>query len=290
MTDPEEGLERLSRSDFARVADFINRNTGIRLPPVKKTMLEGRLRRRMRALGLETLSAYCNAFFDGGAMASESVHLIDAVTTNKTDFFRERQHFSYLTETLLPQLRAQGRGCKLWSAACSIGAEPYTLAMVLSEFVQHNPGFGFSITASDISTDVLGKARRAIYPEDMIEPVPMILRQRYLLRSKEASRGLVRMGPELRALVSFKQINLISDKYPVDRDHDIIFCRNLLIYFEKPTQEAVVNRLCQYLRPGGYLFLGHADSITGMSTPLEWLGNSIYRLKNNDEKNQGAGR
>lgn len=290
MSEFETGLERLTRADFKRVAEFVLEKTGIRLPPAKKIMLEGRLRRRMRALGLETLADYCQRVFDDGGMKEETVHLIDAVTTNKTDFFRERQHFIFLTETLLPELMKARGGCKLWSAACSIGAEPYTLAMVLSEFAAVNCGFNFSILASDISTDVLGKAKRAIYSEDMIEPVPMALRQKYLLRSTDPSKALVRIAPEIRRLVTFKNINLMDKAYSVERGLDVIFCRNLLIYFEKSTQEAVMKRLCQYLRPGGYIFLGHADSIAGMTLPLHWLGNSIYRLKNDEEKDQSPSR
>jgi chemotaxis protein methyltransferase CheR len=264
-------------SDFEQLAAFILSATGIQLPPAKKTMVEGRLRRRVRALGLASLSDYCRLVFEAEDSNDEAVHLIDAITTNKTDFFREPAHFDFLARTALPEVAADGRPAKLWSAACSIGAEPYTLAMVLSDFALSHPAFHFSILASDISTAVLAKAARAVFPEEMIEPVPMHMRRRYLLRSNDPAKSTVRMTSEIRRLVRFSRINLVEDKYPVDRDLDVIFCRNILIYFDKETQRAVLLQLCSHIRPGGYLILGHTDSLAGMSLPVEWLGNSIFR-------------
>lgn len=275
VSQPAE--ERLSTADFQRVAQFVTSATGIKLPPAKKVMVEGRLRRRMRALGLASLHEYCELVFDSGTCDDEVVNLIDAVTTNKTDFFREPTHFTFLNKTVLPLLYQEGHAVKMWSAASSIGAEPYTLAMVLSDFAAAHPGFRFSIMASDISTEVLSQAARAIYAEDMIEPVPLAMRERYVLRSIDPARRLVRMAPEIRAQVRFLRINLMDARYPVDRDMDVIFCRNILIYFDKPTQEMVVRRLCQHLRPGGFLMLGHSDSIAGLSIPLKSYGHSIFR-------------
>ncbi|HMA49564.1 MAG TPA: CheR family methyltransferase [Magnetospirillaceae bacterium] len=283
MDDQRDKLDLLRSSDFARVAKFIEGTTGIKVPPGKKTMVEGRLRRRARALGCANLGDYCRVIFEQGGFESESVHLIDAVTTNKTDFYREPSHFTYLTQRCLPEATADGAGAggrpyKVWSAACSIGAEPYTLAMVLADFAATRPaGWEFSILASDISTAVLAKAARAVFPEEMIEPVPLEVRKRYLLRSRDKSRKLIRIGPELRRTVSFLHLNLMDQHYPVAKDFDAIFCRNLLIYFDKPTQEAVVGRLCRHLRPGGYLFLGHAESLAGKEHPLEWLGDAVFR-------------
>ena len=282
MAEPHSKLDLLRRSDFARVADFIETTTGIKVPPGKKTMVEGRLRRRARALGLANLEEYCKVVFEQGGFDAELVHLIDAVTTNKTDFFREPSHFTYLTERCMPDALTEGGGIerpyKVWSAACSIGAEPYTLAMVMADFgATTGRDWRFSILASDISTAVLTKAKRAVFPEEMIEPVPMETRKRYLLRSRDKAKKLIRIGPELRRTVSFLHLNLMEERYPADKDFDAIFCRNLLIYFDKPTQDAVVGRLCRHLRPGGYLFLGHAESLAGKDLPLEWLGDAIFR-------------
>lgn len=279
MSDSARKPDRLSNADFQRVASFIMSATGIKLPPVKKTLVEGRLSRRARRLGISSLAEYVATVFDGGDADDESIHMIDALTTNKTDFFREPSHFHFLVNKVLPELAAKRRVAKFWSAACSIGAEPYTLAMVLSDFAEDAPGWRFSILASDISTKALAKAARAVFPEEMVEPVPLPMRQNYLLRSRDASKAEVRMTPRIRALVRFARVNLVEECYPVDSDMDVIFCRNILIYFDKPTQETVLLRLSSYLKPGGYLILGHTDSIMGMSLPLEALGQSIYRRK-----------
>lgn len=279
MSDMKGQPDRLSADEFDRVVSFIHSTTGIRLPPAKKTMVEGRLSRRMRSLGFDHLSDYIATIFDHGDQHDEVIHFVDALTTNKTDFFREPNHFKFLVSDVLPELAAQKRPAKFWSAACSIGAEPYTLAMVLSDFQRNSPNWRFSILASDISTKALTKAARAIFPEDMIEPVPMAMRQRYLLRSSDPSRQVVRLTPEIRNLVRFARINLIDERYPADKDMDVIFCRNLLIYFDRATQERVLSKLCTHLAPGGYLILGHTDSIAGMGLSVEWLGNSIFRRK-----------
>ena len=277
MADIESGGDQLDHRSFDRMVALVRSSTGINLSQSKKTMLEGRLRRRAAALGLKSLRDYCKAVFEDDKFKGEVINLIDAVTTNKTDFFREPAHFKFLSETALPELAKRDRPTKFWSAACSNGAEPYTLAMVLSDFALTAPGWRFSILASDISTDVLAKARRGVFPEEMVDPVPLPMRQRYLLRHNEPSIRLVRMAPEIRRLVHFARINLIEERYGADSDMDVIFCRNLLIYFDRTTQEAVIRRLCSYLRVGGCLILGHTDSISGMSLPLEWVGNSILR-------------
>jgi chemotaxis protein methyltransferase CheR len=279
MMDMDGNPDQLDNADFDRVSSFIMQAVGIKLPRSKKVMVEGRLRRRVSALGLGRLTDYIAAVFDGPGHEDEVTHLIDALTTNKTDFFREPAHFNFINRQVLPELAATGRPAKLWSAACSIGAEPYTLAMVLSDFSRTTPGWSFSILASDISTHVLAKAARAVFPTDMVDPIPLSMRQRYLLRSNDPAKQVVRMTPEIRNLVRFARINLVEDRYPVDRDMDVILCRNLLIYFDKDTQETVVRQLCSHLKIGGYLILGHTDSIAGMALPLEWLGNSVFRRK-----------
>lgn len=278
---PRTGSDRLVPRDFARLAQFIQGYSGIKMPPNKITMVEGRLRRRVRATGLGSVAEYCRYLFDRGGLEAEAVHLIDAVTTNKTEFFREPEHFRVLTETVLPELtsaRRVGRApLKVWSAACSTGAEPYTIAMVLADFGRGLPGFRASILATDLCTEVLQAAVLGIYPDTMIAPVPAEMRKRYLLRAKDSSRAVMRIVPELRAMAGFARLNLIDSAYPVDRDIDVIFCRNILIYFDKPTQEAVLSRLCDHLRPGGYLFLGHSESLTALNVPLAPAGHTVFR-------------
>jgi chemotaxis protein methyltransferase CheR len=271
--------DRLQRRDFDRLAAFVHRYSGIKMPPGKLTMLEGRLRRRVREVGAVDITDYCRFLFEEDGLQGEAVALIDAVTTNKTEFFREPQHFDLLARTVLPELLAQGRPIlKLWSSACSTGAEPYTLAMVLAELRrQVATAPRVQILATDLSTEVLEVAVRGIYPASAADPVPAALRARYVLRSRDAAQALVRIVPELRAQVKFGRMNLMAATYPVDRDLDIVFCRNVLIYFDKPTQRAVLQRLCQHLRPGGFMFLGHSESLTGLDLPLRPVGNTVFR-------------
>ncbi|HLN23310.1 MAG TPA: CheR family methyltransferase [Patescibacteria group bacterium] len=274
--------EELDVRDLERLASFIHGYSGIKLPASKKTMIEGRLRRRLRALGIPSFKDYCRYVFEEGGLKAEAVHLIDAVTTNKTDFFREPEHFDLLISMVLPALltRAQGgttRPLKLWSAACSIGAEPYTLAMVLAEAARAKPGLRYSIFASDICTEVLYKAVEGIFPEDMAAPIPPEMRQRYLMHARDPNQDRVRIVPELRQQVHFARINLMDETYAVADDMDVVFCRNILIYFDKETQEAVLRGLCRHIRLGGFLFIGHSESLGGQSLPLHQVASTVFQ-------------
>ncbi len=266
---------------FRQFAELIQLECGIKMPDSKKTMLEARLRKRLRALRLDDFEEYCELVFAPGGLEQELVHLLDVVTTNKTDFFREAVQFEYLTRTALPALLARGRGrrgpFRVWSAGCSTGEEAYTLAMVLEEFRARTPGFEYQILATDLSTRVLQAAARGVYRAERIEPVPAALRSRYVMRSRDRAQGLVRIVPELRARVSFQRLNFRDAVYDVGPPLDAIFCRNVLIYFEKEFQRELLLRLCARLVPGGFLFLGHTESIHGMSLPVVSVGYSIHR-------------
>lgn len=280
-TEAAPNLHHLGERDFERLAQFIQDKSGIKMPASKKTMLEARLRRRVLTLGMRSFADYCHYLFHQGGLTTETDSLIDAVTTNKTDFFRESDHFRFLTEKAVPGLLAGSRELsrsplKLWSAACSSGAEPYTLAMVLSEMGPALPGF--SILGTDICTDVLKTAVRAVYPSDMAAPIPPPLRQRYLLRSKNPrTEDAFRIAPEVRRSVRFGRLNLMEASYGVDTAMHVIFCRNALIYFERQAQRKVTAQLCRHLQPGGYLFLGHAESVTGFDLPLQQVAATIFR-------------
>ena len=275
-------LDHISKKNFQRLAQFIEESCGIKMPSSKITMVEGRLRRRVRATGLATLSEYCSYLFDDGGLEAETIELINAITTNKTDFFREPEHFRYLAEHAVPQLMSggamKGRPLKAWSAACSIGAEAYTLAMVLAGLEQRH-GLRSSIFATDICTDVLKTAVLGIYPEAMIAPVPADMRRSYVMRARDCASQTVRITPELRAMVSFGRINLMEAPYQMDREMDVIFCRNILIYFDKANQERVLQRLSDHLRPGGYMFLGHSETIGGFNLPLEAVDATVFRRR-----------
>ncbi|AZS20748.1 protein-glutamate O-methyltransferase CheR [Caulobacter sp. FWC26] len=275
---PDVNGEPLSAKNFDRLAVFIHDYSGIKMPGNKKTMLEGRLRRRMRVHGYDNVNDYCRFLFEEHGLDTETVHLIDAVTTNKTEFFREPVHFTYLQEALLPRLAKAGRReIKVWSAAASTGAEPYTLAMVLDAFCREQRGLDYAIFATDICTEVLSQALDGRYPASMIDPVPVAFRRRYVRQSRDASRHEVRIAPSLREKVLFGRLNLMEEDYPLDQDMDIIFCRNILIYFDKATQAKVLSRLCRHLRPNGHLFLGHSESIVGLDLPVRQVANTVFQ-------------
>jgi chemotaxis protein methyltransferase CheR len=273
----EAGL--LGQRDFIRLAQFVHARSGIRISPSKKTFLESRIRRHLRVLGFATMKEYCRWLFDEGGLVQDETALLDAVTTNKTEFFRERHHFEFLSNVILPDFRASSGGShlplRIWSAGCSNGAEPYSLAIICEDFARTNSSFSFEILASDISTEVLQVAMRAIYPHSTIGPVSMELRKHYLLHDPGSDE--VRIIPDLRRKVLFKHHNLMDEPYPVSQKMDIVFCRNLLIYFDRATQRTVLSHLCRCLRPGGYLFLGHSEgSIADLKLPLRAVGPTIF--------------
>jgi chemotaxis protein methyltransferase CheR len=280
---PRAALAQLSMADFGRLRGLIQEAAGISLAPAKRVMVETRLRKRVEELGMASYRAYCD-FVLGPQGERELAPLLDRITTNKTDFFREAGHFEFLTGTALPALAAQHhsgarRPLLVWSAGCSTGEEPYTLAMVLSEYAeaQAQGGYRFSIAATDISTRVLEKARQAIYEAGLAEPVPAGLKRKYLLRSKDPSRQVVRMCPAIRAAVEFRRLNFMEEQFGFDQPFDIIFCRNVMIYFDKPVQERLVARFAANLRPGGYLFIGHSETLNGLNASLSMVAASIYR-------------
>ena len=270
-------LARMDDRIFDRFSEFIKAELGIKMPASKKTLLEARLQKRLRELCMSTHEEYCEYLFSPQGMEEELVNLVDVVTTNTTDFFREPKHFDLLLGVVLPKLAARGgRKVNVWSAGCSSGEEPYTLSMVLSEFARQSTGFTFNILATDISTQVLRMAIRAVYPETKIGPIPDEYRKRYLLRSKDRTRRLVRIGPEARSHVRFRRLNFMEE-FSFDDQLDIIFCRNVVIYFDRQTQEKLFSRFCRKLVPGGYLFIGHSESLAGMNLPLEPVAPTVYR-------------
>ncbi len=272
----------MSNELFKRLSDFIYTESGIKMPYSKKTMLEARLQKRLRSMELDSFNEYCSYLFSPEGIAKELVHMIDVVTTNKTDFFREPQHFEYLLEYVLPELiDTKGAGIRrpfmVWSAACSSGEEPYTLAMVLDRFSHKVRGFSYQVLATDISTRVLAQAQAAIYDGERADQIPQEFRRHYLMRSRDRTKGLVRIVPELRAHVKFRRLNFMADDFGMREKMDVVFCRNVLIYFDRPTQETVINRICSHLHHGGYLFTGHSETINGMNVPLQQVANTVSR-------------
>lgn len=277
----EQVSTALSQKSFERFAHFITGELGIKMPESKMTMVQSRLLRRARELRLASIDEYGEYFF-GRSSDEEREYFINAITTNKTDFFREPEHFDYLMKTALPNLH-QGADplntrTNVWSAGCSSGQEPYTLAMLLSEYALQNPGMNFAVLGTDVSTKMLEQARRAVYEESLTAPVPLALRQKYLLRGKDRSSCLVRVSPRLRAKVSFHPLNFMSESYRIQNMFDIVFCRNVLIYFDRKTQEAVISKICRNINPGGYLFVGHSESLAGMDIPAYQVNTAVFRM------------
>jgi chemotaxis protein methyltransferase CheR len=272
----------MTSDEFKRLSSFIYKEYGIKMPEVKKTMLQSRLHKRLRELNMSSYKDYIEYLFSKEGQQTEVIHMIDMVSTNKTDFFREPVHFDFLHSDVLPELlfgERPNRQIRIWSAGCSSGEEPYTIAISLSEFMSQNPipAFDFSILATDISTRVLKSANDGIYKEARVEMLPLTLKKKYLLRSKDKTNPSIRIIPELRRKITFQRLNFMDNAYNVPDNYDIIFCRNVLIYFDRETQEKVINRLCMKLKPNGIFFLGHSESITNFNVPLKQLKPTIFR-------------
>ena len=273
-------FSELSDKNFDQFSEFITRELGIKMPPEKKAMLQSRLQKRIRQLGLESVNAYQEYIFHLPESSPEWIEFINLVTTNKTDFFREPAHFDYLVKTALPALAPAGDlpwKIKLWCAGCSSGEEPHTLAMLLSQYRETHPHFDFSILGTDISTRVLDLAKQAIYDESRVEPVPVDLRHRYLMRSKDRQNTLVRIVPELREKIRFARLNFMHEDYGLREHFDIVFFRNVMIYFDKATQQQVLSKICRNIRKGGYLFAGHSESLVGFNLPVKTVHTSVFQ-------------
>jgi chemotaxis protein methyltransferase CheR len=271
-----------ARPTYDRFRQIVRSRTGINLDSGKSHLIEQRLRRRVMAHDLPDADAYLRLILDRQDMAEELTRALDLITTNTTSFFREAMHFTHLTEQVLPRIlsRPGPRGrprLKLWSAAASDGAEAYSAAMVLAEARRAGKMFDFAILGTDISGRMVEKARAGIYPVADLGTVPEDLRRRWFLSSDAPEdRNLRRIAPELRARTSFRQYNLIDPASSVDRDVDVIFLRNVLIYFDPSTQAAVLARMASHLATGGHLFVGHSESMVVRHPDLRQVCPTIF--------------
>jgi len=268
----------VSDRDFQRFQALIHREAGIWLAPVKKALLVGRLARRLRELGLQSYGDYYERVVEDEA---ERIRMLDAICTNETHFFREPKHFEFLVERVFPAWRAEAdagrreRRVRIWSAACSTGEEPYTLAMVLLHAFP--AGWDLEILASDLSTKVLDRAAAGLWPLEKSKEIPDLFLKAFMLRGYGAQEGLMKAGPEIRALVKFTRVNLVGETWPGGPPFDLIFCRNVLIYFERQAKITVVERLLDRLDPRGYLFLGHAESLGGFTVNARPALPTVYQ-------------
>ena len=267
----------LKQSEFNRLSNYIFSNYGIKMPPAKKVMLQSRLQKRLRHLNINNFKSYIDFVFSKEG-DQEIIHMMDVVSTNKTDFFREPTHFEFMEEVILPEIYANKQSdFKIWSAGSSSGEEAYTITMVMEEYIAKNGYINYQILGADISTDMLQKAVNGVYKSEKILTIPESLKKKYFLKSKDPTKKLVRVKPNLRTKVKFFRLNLMDNVYNAPNGFDVIFCRNTLIYFERDTQEKVINKLCGHLKSGGYFILGHSESITNMNVPLENIKPTIFR-------------
>ncbi len=269
----------MNDATFGVFKEFIEGNLGIKMPPAKKVMLETRLGKRLRALKIPTYEEYCEYVFSPAGFEREVQQLVDVVTTNETDFFRESHHFDYLSKTVLPELTGQ-RGLadlNLWSVAASTGQEAYTLAMTLENFMAKASPFRYRILGTDISEKVLEIAHAGIYTEHQAAKIPPECLRRYCMRSRDPEAKTIRFRPEIREKIMFRKLNLMDQAYSINKKYHIVFCRNVFIYFEKNTQREVLHRIHEHLAPGGYLFMGHSENIGAIDLPLKSVSSAVYR-------------
>jgi chemotaxis protein methyltransferase CheR len=268
--------QAVSDREFQLFQSLVHREAGIWLAPVKKALLVGRLARRLRELGLASYGEYHERVV---ADPAELVRMIDAICTNETHFFREPRHFEHLAERVFPAWRAEAdaglrpRRIQVWSAACSTGEEPYSIAMAL--LAAFPAGWDLSVLATDLSTKVLERARAAVWPLERSAPIPPAYLKSFMLRGYGTQEGLMKAGPEIRALVRFDRVNLVGEDWPAG-PFDLVFCRNVLIYFDREAKDRVVDRLLHRLAPRGMLFLGHAESLAGFTGRARAVLPTVY--------------
>ena len=265
---------QLGQAAFERVQEMIYRHAGIALKPGKIQMVHSRLLRRLRALHIDSFDRYLDQLDHIGSASAEWQEFVNALTTNLTSFFREQYHFPILTRHL-QSLRKPGP-VRIWCAAASTGEEPYSIAITAADALGR-PSGDVQILATDIDTRVLEAAQRGVYPRDAVERLDVSMLKRHFLRGKGANEGFVRVSEALRQLVTFRQLNLLDPSWPMRERFDAIFCRNVLIYFDKPTQVRVVQKLAACLAPGGLLFVGHSENFTHMRDCVELTGKTVYR-------------
>lgn len=269
---------KFTRKDFDFLRTVSNARTGIVVSDDKFDMFYARLSRRVRKLGLKDFSEYCKYIKDDKG-DDEVLELVNAVTTNLTAFFRENHHFEFLRDTVIPKLLKENkdeRKIRIWSAGCSTGEEPYSLAVTLKENLPPGLPWDTQILATDIDSNVLAKASKGVYAEDRVKDIPTKILRSWFMKGKGENAGSVRVKPEARSLINFGQLNLMED-WSVGDIKDVIFCRNVVIYFDRESKTRLINRYADNLKDGGYLFIGHSESLYKISDRFELIGNTIYQ-------------
>lgn len=265
----------ITPKEFEQFRTLIYQECGISLNESKKILLVSRLSKRLRTLELDSFQAYYD-MVSGETEGEEFTLLLDLVSTNKTDFFREPKHFDFLRERILPTLQSTRR-VRIWSSASSSGEEPYTIAMTLYDSVPDPERWDFQILASDISTRVLARAALGIYEDERVRDLSPDLVERHFLKGTGERAGMIKVKPHISQMVRYRRINLMDDTFPIKNPLDLIFCRNVMIYFDRPTQAQLVTKFYRYLKPGGYLFIGHSESLQRLEQPFKAVAPTIYQ-------------
>lgn len=265
----------ITDQEFERFRSFVYHESGIALNDGKKSLLISRLAKRLRDLRLESFDAYYRHVV-GDPSGDELMRMLDLISTNKTDFFREPKHFDFLRDRIVPGL-ADTKRIRIWSSACSTGEEPYTIAMTLYDGVSAPAQWDFKILASDLSTRVLAKAASGVYEQERVQSLPPDVVRRHFLKGRGALAGMVKVKPLLAQMVVFRRLNLMDERYPITSPLDVIFCRNVMIYFDRPTQAQLMAKFHRYLRPGGYLFIGHSESLQWVEHQFQYVAPTIYQ-------------
>lgn len=266
-----------SRKDFEYVRDLVGDHTGIVLSDHKMDMVYGRLARRLRTLGLETFDEYLGLLDCGDD--TELIEFTNALTTNLTSFFREPHHFEYLTNTAIPTLIEGGKRhhrLRVWSAGCSTGEEPYTLSIAINEALSNIKSWDVRILATDLDTNVVEKGKAGIYDIERVNGIERSRLRRWFKQGAGDLAGSIRVSKDLKSLITFKQLNLLH-QWPMKGSFDVIFCRNVVIYFSKDTQRELFDRYADLLADDGYLFVGHSESLHNVSERFHLIGKTIYR-------------
>jgi chemotaxis protein methyltransferase CheR len=273
-------MSAIGDQQYELIRELVYRHSRINLGPDKQELVAARIGKRLRQLRLDDYTQYCE-LLQSTEGENELANLVDAISTNFTSFFREMKHFEFMTEVILPQWGFQSphqgpKAFHTWSAACSSGEEPYSIAILLADYFAANPAIDWQVEASDISTRILAKAKHGVYELDRVHLPRENWLRRFFQRGVGDWHGYARIRKDLRSPVRFHHLNLIESKYPFTNDFHLIFCRNVLIYFDRPTQEQLIHRLTDQLLPGGYLFVGHSESLTGIKHTLHSIRPSIY--------------
>lgn len=275
----EQNKHTLTEKDFQRISKIIYDHCGIHLHEGKKTLVRARLAKRIRTGGFESFTSYIEyALSKEGC--DEFYNLVDSISTNLTSFFRESKHFDYLRKAFLPKLVAEqakmsNRKIRVWSAGCSTGEEPYSIAITLQEELEKHSNWNIKILASDVSTRVLDHARAGIYDAERVAPLTRAQKQRFLEKVVQDGQKCSKVADSLKKMIKFRYLNLM-EPWPFKGLFDVIFCRNVMIYFDKPTQEKLVNRYYNYLTKGGLLFIGHSESLTSINHKYRYVEPATY--------------